>query len=185
MPMGPNATLLDLLLELQALDRVPRSGYVLRGVAEPESVTEHSWHVLFLVWSLGARIPEIDLSRAVEIALVHDLAELRIGDLPRTSSHYFPEGAKKAAESAAMADLLAPLPARSRELYEEYQAASTPEAKLVKACDKLQLMLKVAVYERWGEGALSEFWDNPDNFPDGGFPAVAELFQELRVRRRK
>ncbi len=183
--MGPNANLLDLLLELQVLDRVPRSGFVLRGVADPESVTEHSWHVLFLVWSLGAQIPGVDVSRAVEIALVHDLAELRIGDLPRTSAHYFPEGAKKIAEAAAMADVLAPLPARAQELYAEYQAAATPEARLVKACDKLQLMLKVAVYERWGEGALAEFWDNPDNFPDGGFAPVAEIFAELRERRGK
>jgi len=59
----------------------------------------------------------------------------------------------------------------------------TPEARLVKACDKLQLMLKVAVYERWGTGALAEFWDNPDNFPDGGFAVVQELFEELRQRR--
>jgi putative hydrolase of HD superfamily len=181
--MGPNATLLDLLLEIQVLDRVPRSGFVLRGVTDPESVTEHSWHVLFLVWSLGARIPGIDVARAVEIALVHDLAELRIGDLPRTSAHYFPTGAKRAAEAAAMADVLAPLSARAQELYAEYQAAATPEARLVKACDKLQLMLKVAVYERWGQGALAEFWDNPDNFPDGGFAPVAEIFAELRSRR--
>jgi putative hydrolases of HD superfamily len=178
-----NRTLLDVFLEAQMLDRIPRSGYVLRGVANPESVSEHSWHVLFLVWTLGARIEEIDLFRAVEIALVHDLAELRIGDLPRTSSHYFPEGAKKAAESAAMADILAPLPERALALYEEYQQGASPEARLVKACDKLQLMLKVAVYERWGTGALAEFWDNPDNFPDGGFPAVRELFEELRARR--
>jgi 5'-deoxynucleotidase YfbR-like HD superfamily hydrolase len=79
--------------------------------------------------------------------------------------------------------VLAPLPERARELYGEYQAGVTPEARLVKACDKLQLMLKVAVYERWGTGALAEFWDNPDNFPDGGFAAVAELFEELRARR--
>jgi hypothetical protein len=65
----------------------------------------------------------------------------------------------------------------------EYQQGATPEARLVKACDKLQLMLKVAVYERWGTGALAEFWDNPDNFPDGGFPAVKELFEALRERR--
>ncbi len=181
--MKANRTLLDVFLEAQTLDRIPRSGYVLRGVADPESVTEHSWHVLFLVWTLGARIEGIDLFRAVEIALVHDLAELRIGDLPRTSSHYFPEGAKKTAESAAMADILAPLPARALALYEEYQQGTSPEARLVKACDKLQLMLKVAVYERWGTGALAEFWDNPDNFPDGGFPAVRELFEELRARR--
>lgn len=181
--MAPNATLLDLLLETQLLDRIPRSGYVLRGVVDPESVTEHSWHVLFLVWAVGGRIPEIDLQRAVEIALVHDLAELRVGDLPRTAAHYFPEGAKKVAESAAMADVLAPLPARARALYQEYQDGKTPEARLVKACDKLQLMLKVSVYERWGTGALAEFWDNPDNFPDPVFPVVSELFAELRRRR--
>ena len=181
--MNANRTLLDVFLEAQMLDRVPRSGYVLRGVADPESVTEHTLHVLLLVWMLGPRIEGIDVFRAVEIALVHDLAELRIGDLPRTSSHYFPEGAKKAAEAAAMADILAPLPARAFQLYEEYQQGTSPEARLVKACDKLQLMLKVAVYERWGTGALAEFWDNPDNFPDGGFTVVRELFEELRARR--
>jgi putative hydrolase of HD superfamily len=181
--MKANRTLLDLFLEAQALDRIPRSGYALRGVADPESVTEHTWHVVFLVWALGARIEGMDVHRAVEIAMVHDLAELRIGDLPRTSSRYFPPGAKNAAESAAMADVLAPLAERALPLYEEYQRGATPEARLVKACDKLQLMLKVAVYERWGTGALAEFWDNPDNFPDGGFPAVRELFEELRARR--
>lgn len=184
-----NQDLLDLLLEAQLLDRIPRSGYVLRGVADPESVTEHSWHVLFLVWTVGSRIAVsrgsggLDLARAVEIALVHDLAELRIGDLPRTSAHYFPAGAKKAAEAAAMEDVLAPLPERARALYREYQEGATPEARLVKACDKLQLMLKVTVYERWGTGALAEFWDNPDNFPDPVFSEVAELFAALRQRR--
>lgn len=181
--MKANRTLLDLYFETQILDRIPRSGYVLRGVPEPESVTEHTWHVLFLVWTLGARTDGIDVNRAMEIALVHDLAELRIGDLPRTSSHYFPEGAKRAAEAAAMSDILAPLPERARRLFEEYQQGATPEARLVKACDKLQLMIKVAVYEKWGTGALAEFWDNPENFPDGGFPAVREMFEELRVRR--
>ena len=183
--MRANQTLLDLFLELQLLDRIPRSGYVLRGVADPESVTEHSWHVLFLVWSLGSEIPEIDLPRAVEIALVHDLAELRIGDLPRTAARYFPEGAKQAAETAAMDEILAPLPARARALYRDYLEGTSPEARLVKACDKLQLMLKVAVYERWGTGALAEFWDNPDNFPDTDFAPVKALFEELLRRRRQ
>jgi len=180
--MEANERLLDLLLELQALDRVPRAGYVLRGVPEPESVSEHCWHVVFLVWALGREIDAVDTFRAVEIALVHDLAELRVGDLPRTASKYFPEGAKNAAETAAMAEILAPLPARAQQLYAEYQAAETPEARLVKACDKLQLMLKVAVYEGWGAGGLTEFWGNPENFPDGGFAPVAKLFAELRQR---
>jgi putative hydrolase of HD superfamily len=181
--MRANGHLLDLLLEVQTLDRIPRSGFVLRGVTDPESVAEHSWHVLFLVWALGPKVEGIDLGRAVEMALIHDLAELRIGDIPRTSAHYFPAGAKKAAETAAMADILAPLPDRARELFDEYEAATSPEARFVKACDKLQLMLKVTLYERWKEGALAEFWDNSDNFPDFGFPAVLELFEALRARR--
>jgi len=178
-----NESLLDLLLELQLLDRIPRSGYVLRGVPDPESVTEHSWHVLFMVWALGERLPGVDLARAVEIALVHDLAELRVGDLPRTAGRYFPAGAKQAAEAAAIAEVLAPLPERARRLYAEYQEGATLEARLVKACDKLQLMLKVSVYEGWGSGALAEFWANPDNFPPEGIAPVDELFAELRARR--
>lgn len=180
-----NAQLLDTLLELQTLDRVPRMGFLLRGVRDPESVTEHSWHVLFLVWSLGREEPALDFLRTIEMALVHDLAEVRIGDLPRTVAGYFPEGAKAAAEEAAIAEILAPLPAAARDLWAEYHAGITPEARFVKACDKLQLMLKVAVYERWHQGALAEFWDNPDNFPHGGFASVGRLLDELRARRAR
>jgi putative hydrolase of HD superfamily len=183
--MRANRSLLDVVLELQNLDRVPRSGWMLRGVAEPESVTEHSWHALFLVWALGPRIPGIDVARAVEMAVVHDLAEVRLGDLPRTASRYLPEGAKKEAERRALEEILAPLPPRAGELWAEYAEGTTAEARLVKACDKLQLMVKASAYEDWGAGGLGEFWHNPDNFPDGGFPAVAELFEELRRRRSR
>lgn len=175
--------LVDLLLEAQTLDRVPRTGYSLRGVPEPESVSEHSWQVAFLVWALAPRVPEVDAAHALEMAIVHDLAEVRMGDFPLAAAHYLPAGAKKAAEAAAMQDLLAPLSPRARELFDEYQAGATPEARFVKACDKLQLMLKVTTYERWGAGGLGEFWENPSNFPDGGFPAVRDLFEELRQRR--
>lgn len=181
--MRSNESLLEVFLELQVLDRVPRSGYVLRGVADPESVTEHSWHVTFMVQVLGARLPGLDLARAVEMALLHDLAELRVGDLPRTAGRYFPAGAKREAERAAIAEILAPLPERARALHAEYQAGESPEARLVKACDKLQLMIKVAVYEGWGSGGLAEFWDNPDNFPAPGIEPVDRLIADLRARR--
>ena len=181
--MRPNGDLLDLLLEVQNLDRIPRIGYLLSGVSDPESVSEHTWHVAFLVWVLSESIPDIDRLRALEIAMVHDLAELRIGDLPRTASRYLPEGAKKAAEAAAIEEILAPLPARMRALWAEYQAGESREAKLVKACDKFQMMLKVQVYESQGDKGLKRFWDNPENLPDGGFPSIEQLFRELKERR--
>lgn len=180
---GPNATLLDLLLELETLDRVPRSGYALRGIADPESVAEHLGHLATLVWLLSFEEPDLDAARAVEIALVHDLAELRVGDLPRTASDYFPPEVKHDAERRAAADLLAPAHPRALERYREYDRKASREARFVAACDKLQLMLKASVYEAWGHGGLAEFWDHPDNFPSDEFGSVARLFEALRRQR--
>jgi putative hydrolase of HD superfamily len=181
--MHTNDTLLDLLLESQALDRVPRFGYLVRGVDNAESVAEHSWHVVFLVWTLADRIPGIDRARALDLAIIHDLAELRLGDLARTATRYFPAGAKQHAESAAMSEILQPLPEKTHKLLDEYHEAQTAEARLVKACDKLQLMIKVAVYESWGALGMTRFWDNPENFYDGGFDQVRKLYEELEARR--
>jgi putative hydrolases of HD superfamily len=177
-----NESVLETLLELQILDRVPRSGWMLRGVAEPESVSEHNFHVVFLVWALGSRMPGVDLPRALELAIVHDLAEVRLGDLPRTAARYLPAGVKHEAERQALTELLAPLGQRGDELYAEYRRKASPEARLVAACDKLQLMLKVTLYEEWGAGGLGEFWGNPENFPDDEFAPVAELVAALRAR---
>ena len=186
--MKANDSLLDLVLEAENLDRVPRSGFVLRGIASPESVAAHSWHVATLVWILARRTPGIDVERALGMALIHDLGEVRLGDLPRTAGRYFEDGAKARAESALMDEMLAPLPG-GHKLFREYQEGESDEARLVKACDKLQLMIKVFCYERWGARGLAEFWRNPANFPDppeaGGFAAVHELFQDLFRRREE
>lgn len=179
---GANATLLDLLLELETLDRVPRSGYLLRGVADGESVAEHSFHLALIVLLLAAREPGLDRARALELALVHDLAEVRVGDLPRTAARYLPADAKHAAERAALAEMLAPAGPEPLARYEEYERGESREARFVKACDKLQLMVKVAVYQGWGHTGLAEFWHHPDNFPDREFASIAEVFARLEAR---
>ena len=176
-------SLLELLLEVQNLDRLSRTGYAMRGVSDPESVSEHSWQLSFLVWALGSRVDGLDLSRAIELALVHDIAEVRVGDLPRVSAHYFPPGAKKAAEHAAAADLLAPLGARGQAAFDEFEAGDTLEARFVRACDQLQMLLKVTTYERQGQGALGDFWRRHADFDDGGFVPVREVFDQLKAAR--
>ncbi|MDA8016627.1 MAG: HD domain-containing protein [Thermoanaerobaculia bacterium] len=181
--MAKHRHVLDLLVELQALDKLPRVGYSLRGVAEPESVAEHVFHLTFLVWALGREMPELDLSKALELALIHDLAEVRFGDLPRTAAHYLPAGAKAEAERAALADLLAPLPDAGH-LLAEYQDQDSREARFVSVCDKVQLRLKAWVYEQWGYSALGELTGNGlDDLDDGGFEPVRRLVEELRHRR--
>ena len=62
-----NPSLLDLLLELQTLDRVPRSGYFLRGISDCESVSEHTFHLAILVWFLAGEEPAVDRARAASL----------------------------------------------------------------------------------------------------------------------
>lgn len=182
---GPNQSLLELFLELQTFDRIPRTGYFLRGISDCESIAEHSFHLAAMVWLLAPHENALDRTKALELALVHDLAELRIGDLPRTAVQYFAPGAKHDAERKAADDILAPADPRVRALYAEYERSESREARFVRACDRLQLMLKASVYERWGHGGLAEFWENPANFPSDEFPAVRALFQELRAWRHR
>jgi putative hydrolases of HD superfamily len=177
-----NGSLLDLLLELQTLDRVPRSGYFLRGISDCESVSEHTFQLAMLVWFLAGSEPGLDRSHAVELALMHDLAELRIGDLPRTATAYLPADVKHAAERRAAVDILAPADPLATALYEEYEAGASAEARFVRACDKLQLMIKVTVYESWGHRGLAEFWGNPANFPQSDFASIQRLFADLQTR---
>lgn len=183
--MKANRCLLELLLELQNLDRVPRTGYLLRGLGQVESVSEHSLHVALLVWAVGPQIPGLDVSRAVELALLHDLAEVRLGDLPRAASEYLPAGAKKAAERQALADLLAPLEERARPLVDEYLLGRSTEARFVRACDRLQLLIKVTAYEAGGASGLDDFWrESPDEALES-FPPLRRLADELRERRKR
>lgn len=182
--MRQDQDLLELLLELQSLDRVPRSGYNLRGVNPPESVSEHLFHVVFIAWSLVAKESHLDRLRVLELALVHDLAEVRSGDLPRSIAHYLPPGAKKETERAIAGDLLAPLGARGPELFAEYQAKGSPEARFVGACDRLQLLVKTQVYEEWGSRGLDEFWQHLEELVDSEFASIRQAARQLHDRRR-
>lgn len=182
--MRRNQSLLDVLLELQFLDRVPRSGYLLRGITDCESVSEHTFHLVFMVWTLAAEEPELDRLRVMELALVHDLAEVRMGDLPRSAAGYLPSGAKAKAEHAAASDLMAPLGDAAIDRVAEYQAKETAEARFVSLCDKVQLLIKVAVYEEWGSPNLAEFRRRLEGLPDGGFSSIRRVLGELRARKR-
>ena len=177
--MKPNETRVEALLELQSLDRVPRMGFALRGVTDPESVAEHSFHVATLVWALATEEPAVDAHRALELALVHDMAEVRTGDLPMTATRYFGASVKASAERTALDELLAPFGERAARFADEIEARQTAEARFVKACDKLQLMLKVTAYEQAGSRGLGEFWRNEANFPSTEFTSVSRLFEEL------
>ena len=154
------------LIELQRLKRLDRTGWILRGLPNgTESVGAHSFGVAVTAMLLADELLDqgvaIDVEKVLRIALLHDWAEARVGDMPRTATLYFGADARREAESDALADIVSQLKASSRylELYGEYEHRESVEAKLVKAADVLDLLVQVLALERAGARGLDEFWE--------------------------
>lgn len=165
---------LDALLALSAMDDLPRTGWIQRGVRDPETVGEH---VLGLQWLCLALAPRcgVDPARAAALALVHDAPEALLGDWPRSAAELLPAGAKRAAEDAAAARLLAPLGSAAEGLWSEWREQRTDAARFVKACDRLQLGVRLLRQLRAGQRGLDEFLDTVRAADLGGFAALERL----------
>ena len=161
--------MLNALIELQRLKRLDRTGWVLRGFANgTESVAAHSFGVgvaaMLLADELRAQGVSIDVEKVLRIALLHDWAEARVGDMPRTATLYFGGEARKQAETAAFRDLTESLnSAQYANLYHEYEERNTLEARLVKAADVIDLLVEALALERAGGRGLDEFWEVAEN----------------------
>ncbi len=181
--------LLDLLLEAALLKRVSRSGWALRGVPHVESVAEHSFGVALVALALADAghsdlESPLDLEQVLIMALLHDLAEVRLTDLPATAARLIPPEVKSRAERAALDELLAPLPDRARllALWQAFEDRSSPEGRLVRDADKLEMMVQCLRYERAGSRSLDEFWQAMDE--NGWHYALsAQLYARLRALR--
>jgi 5'-deoxynucleotidase YfbR-like HD superfamily hydrolase len=133
---------LAFLRAAERLKTVTRSGWTSTGKAE--SVAEHTWRLCLMAMVLYGRTEDIDLAKLLKMCLIHDLGEAIGGDVPAPAQV---AGSPKAGQERA--DLLAlvePLPASLQreilELWDEYEAASSPEAKVAKGLDKLETILQ-------------------------------------------
>ena len=146
------------LLECLALKNLPRAGWVNAGVENPESVAAHSWGVS---WLAAVLCPEgVERGVATTIAVIHDVAEVRVGDI--TPEDGVDAGEKSRVEHEATAQILAALGGDESllELWLDYERERTPEGRFVKACDKLDMALQASVYSENQNLDLSEFIDS-------------------------
>jgi len=181
--------MLDLLIELGNLKRLPRTGWLLRGIPNPESIADHSYRValitLFLADELKKRGVGVNVERALKIALLHDIGEARITDIPKTAQHYLDKG--KAEKKAVMELLLAsPMPMEYFKLWREYEEETSLEGKLVKFADRLEMLIQAYEYEKAGFRNLDEFWDVLDSLRESEFYGhFGELVEGLATLRKQ
>ena len=67
------------LLTLLKLKQLARTGWVRAGVENPESVADHSWGMAILALRLCPQ--ELDLCKVLSMCIMHDVAEILVGDL--------------------------------------------------------------------------------------------------------
>ena len=165
-----NSTLektLAILSDVGRLKTLRRTGWVRVGVTDPESVADHSYRVAMLALLIGPRLG-LDTGRLIHMALLHDLAEARTGDL--TPADQVAPADKLALESGAFADIVSGLPEGPdlADAWNEYETGVTPEARIARQLDKLEMAIQALEYElaassepgpdRLQPGWPDEFW---------------------------
>ncbi|KEP52612.1 hydrolase-HD superfamily protein [Rhizoctonia solani 123E] len=132
----------------------------------------------------------LDVSKCVMMAVVHDLAEAVVGDIAPWEGISKAEKVQREREGmkSMLSDMLhdGPGAIRIRELWEEYEEQATPEAKFVKDLDRLEMALQAAEYERKfpdEPNKLQSFFDS--SLPDIKHPEVAQWGGQLQEQRTK
>jgi putative hydrolase of HD superfamily len=166
---------LKFLIEANKLKDMPRTGWVLMGIKNPETVAEHIFRTTIATWLLAKR-RGLNVQRAMKIALVHDLSEVYAGDAPpffyypkklplhkrgkeeilmkwvRLSQKEKEKRAKKKYENEkkSLLKLIKNLdPSVKKEilfLWEDYEKKTSKEARFVKQVDRVELLLQSIEY---------------------------------------
>lgn len=106
-----------------------------------ENSAEHSWHVMLYALVLADQAgAEVKVDRVLKMLLIHDIVEIDAGDHPIHGA--VDSAAQDEAEKAAADRLFGMLPADQaqdlRTLWEEFEAAESPDAVFAKSIDRLQ-----------------------------------------------
>lgn len=134
---------LDFSLEIDKEKDVFRQTH-LSGHGRHENDAEHAWHMAIMAYILREYANEpVDISRVMLMCLIHDVVEIDAGD----TYAYDEEGKKsqKAREEKAKERIFSILPDDQKEemieLFDEFEAAKTPESQFAHSLDNLQPLI--------------------------------------------
>ncbi|MFE6509374.1 HD family hydrolase [Nocardioides sp. NPDC057767] len=134
---------LEFIAEADRLKTILRAS-PLAAADRRENDAEHSWHLALMVLLLAEYADEpIDVGHAIKLVIIHDMVEIYAGDSPVFDAAAVVDQVER--ELAAADRLFATLPpdqaGEIRALWDEFEAAQTPEARFCKAMDRLEPML--------------------------------------------
>jgi putative hydrolase of HD superfamily len=170
------AGMLTFLRRAEALKMTTRTSWTSDGA--PETVASHTWRLCLMAMVFAPYVPGIDLGKLLRICLVHDLGEAIGGDISAVLQAGAPSKAEQ--ERADLLELTTELPATLRNelvaLWDEYEGATSPEARLAKGLDKLETILQ------HNQGAMPDGFDFRFNLGYGTrYTADEPVLQQVRA----
>ena len=134
---------LTFILEIDKEKNILRQTH-LTGHGRRENDAEHAWHMAMMIYLLKEYSnKEIDVAKAMMMALIHDIVEIDAGD----TYAYDMKGleSQKEREERAAERIFGILPDDQRDelraLFEEFESGESPEARFAKVMDNFQPLL--------------------------------------------
>lgn len=177
-----NNDILKLYFQFNHLKNVYRQGWLkhilgLEYENKVESVADHSWSVTMLAMSVIEKYKlNLDSSRCMKLALVHDFGEIYAGDLMPNEKT---KEEKQRLERKAIDRLLDDVQFENdfKELWLEYENVASPEADFIKQIDKLECMLQAVCY---GLSTSDVYGDDKIKMP-----CLREVLQDAKKINKK
>ncbi len=202
--------ILNFFIKTGKLKKMPRRGWVLRKIDNPESIAGHTFRTALMAWVLGNK-KGLNTERLLKMALIHDLCEVYAGDttpydsilpdnekklqkilkrLPRFSEKKKKELAeqKYQKEEKALKELILDLPSGLRRevknLWLDYEKGLTPEGRFFNQADRLENLLQAMEYwEEQRKGPQKPWWEwARESFDD---PVLLQFVEEIDKRYRQ
>lgn len=151
-----------------------------------ESVAEHTWQMALMAILIHKYLSQpVDLEKTLKMILIHDLIEAEVGDIP-----FFEKSPRKDAkqkmEQQAIENIKNQLNSETGDeiynLWYEFEAYNTPEAKFAKALDNLEVQIQhnLAQFETWEEIEYDLVYNKMDQYCEYD-PFLKELCQEIKA----
>ncbi|KAF4123054.1 putative hydrolases of HD superfamily [Geosmithia morbida] len=148
---------------LERLKTTKREGWRRFDINRGESIADHMYRMsLISMFAPPSLRPRLDLAKCMRMCLIHDMAELLVGDITPVDGVPKPEKSRREATTMDFltGDMLRGVPggpesgSEMRAIWQEYEDSQTLDSHFVHDVDKLELLLQMVEYERRGEGRL-------------------------------
>ncbi len=187
--------IIKFFIEIGKLKRMPRRGWVIRDVKNPETIAEHTFRATIMAWVLAdQKDKKMNMAKLLKMALVHDLCEIYAGDTTLYDSILPKDKKKRAAllktwprftekekkrlaekkykkEKAGLEKLTKNLPAKLKDemmsLWLDYEKGKSREGKFFRHADRMEGFLQAAEYWRDNKTVPQEpYWLQADELHD-------------------